>query len=200
MPHLALLGDSIFDNGDYVPGQPSLTVQVKEALGNDWQVTCLAVDGDKTLDVIKQLEAMPEAVTHIALSCGGNDALEDMPALLRRVDSITDALAHLTILRNVFQHAYLYSLQRVSNLNLPLVCCTIYDQIPSLTPEHRTALALYNEIILRQTARLNIPVIDLRLLCDEPGDFSEASDIEPSVQGGEKISLAIQKWAHSAGS
>ncbi|MDH3716050.1 MAG: SGNH/GDSL hydrolase family protein, partial [Gammaproteobacteria bacterium] len=50
---------------------------------------------------------------------------------------------------------------------------------------------LFNEVILREALRLKIPIIDLRLICTERGDFSELSPIEPSKQGGEKIAAVI---------
>lgn len=37
--------------------------------------------------------------------------------------------------------------------------------------------------------RRGLPLIDLRLVCDEAGDY--ANPIEPSVQGGAKIAAAI---------
>jgi hypothetical protein len=36
-----------------------------------------------------------------------------------------------------------------------------------------------------------VPLLDLRLICDEDSDY--ANPIEPSVQGGEKISAAIRR-------
>lgn len=193
MPHLVLLGDSIFDNGVYVPNQPCVTDQVRKVLGAGWQVTRLAVDGHKTLDVVSQLERLPKSATHLAISVGGNDALEDIPGLQRPVGSITEALVKLTLLREVFQSTYRFMLQEVSTHQLPMVCCTIYDRTPILAPHLRTALALYNEVVTREAARLEIPVIDLRVLCDEPEDYSDQSEIEPSMQGGEKTANGLSR-------
>ncbi|MDH3639394.1 MAG: SGNH/GDSL hydrolase family protein, partial [Gammaproteobacteria bacterium] len=72
-----------------------------------------------------------------------------------------------------------------------VVCCTVYDRIPGLEYEALTALSLFNEVILREALRLKIPIIDLRLICTERGDFSELSPIEPSKQGGDKIAAVI---------
>lgn len=191
MPHLVLLGDSIFDNGVYVPGQPCVTDQISAVLGADWQVTRIAVDGHKTLDVINQLKQLPKRATHLAISVGGNDALEDIPSLQHPVGSITGALEKLTLLRDVFQSTYRFMLQEVSTHQLPMVCCTVYDRIPVLAPHLRTALALYNEVITREAAWLGVPAVDLRVLCDQPEDYSEQSEIEPSVQGGEKIAAGL---------
>ena len=51
----------------------------------------------------------------------------------------------------------------------------------------RTALAPFNDVILREATAHGLSVLDLRLVCDEPGDYSTVSPIEPSAQGGRKI-------------
>ena len=45
--HIVLAGDSIFDNGSYVPGQPDVAQQLRNQLGEDSNVTLLAIDGDE---------------------------------------------------------------------------------------------------------------------------------------------------------
>jgi hypothetical protein len=40
---------------------------------------------------------------------------------------------------------------------------------------------------------LGLPVLDLRLICDEARDYSELSPIEPSEIGGAKIAQAIRR-------
>ena len=74
---------------------------------------------------------------------------------------------------------------------LPLVLATVYDGVPGLDAGLRTALAPFNDVILREAAAHHLPVLDLRLVCDAPGDYSAASPIEPSAQGGGKIAAAI---------
>jgi hypothetical protein len=55
----------------------------------------------------------------------------------------------------------------------------------------KTALALFNEIILQEAFLAHVPIIDLRLTCNEEVDYSEVSPIEPSHAGGQKIAQAI---------
>ena len=50
MKHVVLLGDSIFDNASYVPGQPPVIEQLRSQLPPSWAATLLAVDGDVTED------------------------------------------------------------------------------------------------------------------------------------------------------
>jgi hypothetical protein len=40
-----------------------------------------------------------------------------------------------------------------------------------------------------------LPIIDLRLLCNRPDDYSPLSPIEPSVTGGAKIARVIAEVA-----
>ena len=48
---------------------------------------------------------------------------------------------------------------------------------------------MFNDRITRAAFARDLPVIDLRLICDQDEDY--ANPIEPSVRGGEKIAAAI---------
>ena len=52
-------------------------------------------------------------------------------------------------------------------------------------------MAAFNEVILRNAFRDGLAVIDLRLVCDKPADYSYVSPIEPSDVGGNKIAGRI---------
>lgn len=58
MSHVVLLGDSIFDNGRYVPGGPSVIAHLRKALPDGWRATLLARDGAGTGQLACQLEQM----------------------------------------------------------------------------------------------------------------------------------------------
>ena len=75
MRHVVLLGDSIFDNGTYVPGEDAVIDQLRAELPNDWEATLLARDGDVVADVATQLMELPDSATDLVVSVGGNDAL-----------------------------------------------------------------------------------------------------------------------------
>ena len=77
-------------------------------------------------------------------------------------------------------------------LGLPLTLCTIYEgniPEPDLHRAAATALAVFNEAILRCAFSAGLPVIDLRMLCNTPADY--ANPIEPSATGGDKIARVI---------
>ena len=93
MPHVVLLGDSIFDNGRYTGGGPDVVSQVRQLLGKLSSATLLAVDGSTTEDIASQLERVPGDASHLVLSVGGNDAIMKSDIPHRAAASTTDALA-----------------------------------------------------------------------------------------------------------
>jgi hypothetical protein len=106
MSHAVLLGDSIFDNAAYVSGGPSVSEQLRALLPSDWQVTLLAIDGDVTGGVVRQLQDLPADATHLLVSCGGNDALTQIDMLSERVNSVAEALVRVTEVRESFRRDY----------------------------------------------------------------------------------------------
>jgi hypothetical protein len=191
MGHIILLGDSIFDNGVYVPGQPDVVKQLRGVLPEGWTASLLAVDGAVTRSVPGQLTRIPHDATHLAVSVGGNDALGESHILGSSVRMVGEGVAMLADAQERFARNYADMLKLVLALGLPTALCTIYDTPPS-APNHRiirTALAVFNDVITRAAFGNGLPLIDLRLICNEEGDY--ANPIEPSAQGGEKMARAI---------
>lgn len=189
--HVVLLGDSIFDNKAYVSGGPDVLTQLQETLGPGWKATLLALDGDVISGVLRQLHALPRDTTHVVVSAGGNDALGFADLLQRPARSVTDALDMLAYAQERFAADYEAMAEAVSRTRLPSAVCTIYDT-PASGPGHRTirtALTVFNDCITRAAFARGMSLIDLRLICNEDGDY--ANPIEPSVRGGAKISEAI---------
>lgn len=193
MNHVVLLGDSIFDNATYVPGELPVIEQLRKQLSPSWQATLLAVDGDVIVDVMKQTTQLPGDTSHIVISCGGNDALRYSNILQERVKSVSEALQRLTILKKEFQFNYRIMLKHVLNFSKPMSVCTVYDSVPGIEPQALTALSIFNEVILREAFAVKVPIIDLRLIFTEVTDYSALSPIEPSAVGGEKIVQAISR-------
>ena len=189
--HLVLLGDSIFDNAIYVPGEPAVINHLQNIIPWDWRATLLAHDGDVTTNVAGQFSRLPDSATHLVISVGGNDALGAMAVFSLPATTVHDALFSLAEIRKSFQKEYRAMLQQALSHRLPLVVCTIYDAVPGLSETLQTALAIFNDTITREAAAFNLPVIDLRHVCTEAEDYSAISPIEPSAQGGGKIARAI---------
>ncbi|HEY0522709.1 MAG TPA: SGNH/GDSL hydrolase family protein [Stellaceae bacterium] len=192
MPHVVLLGDSVFDNSAYVVDGPDVVRQVRAHLPAGWQATLRARDGAVTIGVLDQLHRLPPDASHLVVSIGGNDALRHVSILDEDAHSMTDALERLADLRERFELDYRTMLEGVLGHGLPAAVCTIYDGRFS-NPQRRriavTALTVFNDSITREAFRRGLPLIDLRLICDEDADY--ANPIEPSVRGGAKIARTI---------
>lgn len=192
MGHVALLGDSIFDNGSYVPGGPAVIEHLRLHLPEGWQATLLAVDGSVVEDVESQLQWLPEDATHLVLSVGGNNALSYCG--LVRSEAATPfahVLSAMAEIRAAFEQEYRALLRLLLDQGTPLTVCTVYDAVPNLLPAEHAGLCLFNDAILRTAFQHSLPVIDLRLVCTEADDYAQSSPIEPSIHGGRKIARAI---------
>jgi hypothetical protein len=195
MTHVILLGDSIFDNGVYVPGDPDVVRQLQARLPFQAKARLLAVDGAVTRGVLSQLSRLPKDATHIAVSAGGNDALGASYLLHQSVATVGEAVALLEVAQSRFARDYAEMADAVLARGLPTAFCTVYDTPPSSPDQRiiRTALAVFNDIITRAVFSRGATLIDLRLICSEDADY--ANPIEPSAAGGEKIAQAIARFA-----
>jgi hypothetical protein len=191
MPHVVLLGDSIFDNARYVPGGSPVVEQLRSRLPRGWQATLRAVDGAICRSIPRQLQQLPDDTTHLVMSVGGNDALGHSDIINGRGLSGSKLFDHLAGIQAEFRHDCRDALRAVLAAGRPTAVCTVYDAVPGLPAAAVTALSVFNDVILREAFRNHLPVLDLRLICDAARDYSTLSPIEPSEAGGMKIALAI---------
>ena len=197
MQDVFLLGDSIFDNAPYVPKNTEVRAQLQALLGDEHRVVLLARDGDVLADVRAQVARLRKVQTGsgtLVVSCGGNDVLGLVGFMQSNVKSVLEATEMLASWQAEFRFEYRRMLDEVLTLGLPVAISTIYDCVPGLSPGLRTALAVFNDVILREAVARRLPVLDLRVVCDDPADYSAASPIEPSQQGGAKIAGIIAIW------
>lgn len=190
--HVILLGDSIFDNGLYVPGGPSVTEHVRRLLPREYQVTRLALDGATVSSVFRQLERIPSDATQLVLSAGGNDALWMAGNIFAEAASdIRESLARLGSVMQEFSAEYHRLICELREFGLPLTVCTIYDAVPGLDAAETAGLCIFNDVITRTAFMFGLTLVDLRSICREAADYAEISPIEPSACGGGKIARAI---------
>lgn len=192
MSHVVLLGDSIFDNAAYVDSGPAVIAQLRERLPHGWQATLLAVDGSVIGNVLYQLDRLPTDATHLIVSIGGNDALGQSGLLGDPAQSVAEVLQRLAVIADEFERDYRRALELILRRNLATALCTIYYPAfpdPLMQRLAVTGLTVFNDTIIRAAFGAGLPLLDLRLICNELTDY--ANPIEPSVAGGAKITKAI---------
>lgn len=199
MPHIVLLGDSIFDNAAYTAGGPDVATQLRALLPAGWTAALAAVDGSCADDVAAQVSSGCTNATHLVLSVGGNDALMASGLLDEPVYSSADALRLIGASVREFEARYRAAVAACLARGLSLTVCTIYHG-NFADPDYRdrvvVALTAFNDAIVRTACTHGLDVIDLRAVCDQPQDY--ANPIEPSSIGGAKIARAVARVASGA--
>lgn len=192
--HICLMGDSIFDNDGYVPGEPGVIEQLRRSLPQKWSASKVAVDGDRIAHIAEQLENVPTHTTHIFVSIGGND-LRTFGHLLREVAQGARLEQLIASPLAEFEASYGAMLDKLLQSGLPVTACTIYTAIPFAEPEMRNhapdAINAFNARILQMAQARSVPILRLDKICTVKEDFAEISPIEPSSQGGQKIVDAL---------
>ena len=151
MEHIALLGDSIFDNASYTKGQPDVVTHLRALLPVGASASLLAVDGSTTADLAGQLDDIAADVTRTVVSIGGNDALLNADILDLPVASTREALLLFGERAARFEQSYRGALaalvKRVPNTTV----CTVYNgNLPDeQAASARVALMMFNDAILR---------------------------------------------------
>lgn len=192
MNHIVLIGDSIFDNAAYVQGGPDVITHLRQQIPAGWRASLRAVDGSVVGDVRRQTLDLPDDTTHLVVSIGGNDALMNADLLQQSASSFPEVLSRLADVAAAFELQYREMLEGVLSLKQPTAVCTIYYPRmpePLIQKIAVSALTVFNDVIIKQAFLAGVPLIDLRLVCDEDSDY--ANEIEPSEVGGGKIANAI---------
>ena len=193
MQRLALVGDSILDNHQYVAPDPDTTAHLRAALGAGWTVELLARDGSTMRDLEHQLAGLTAKADVGILNIGGNDSVDHIGLLDPRVASSAEILDQLLAIAEAFAESYRIALGIVRQSVNRLVVCTIYEP-PLIDPETarlaRVPLSLLNDRIVREALRAGVDVLDLRTVCTSDADF--VKEIEPSPTGAKKIADAIR--------
>jgi lysophospholipase L1-like esterase len=192
MQTLALVGDSILDNGPYTRPEPDTADHLRRALGRDWTIVLAARDGSTMADLAFQLRDVPAPTDLLVLSIGGNDATDHIGLLDPKPTTTLELLATLQDLADDFGRKYRSAVAALKPLARRLAVCTIYEP-PLIDPETarvaRVPLTLLNDRIIREASQASCDVLDLRAVCTDSRDF--VKEIEPSPAGAAKIAAAI---------
>ena len=197
--YVSLLGDSIIDNKVYVgQGELSVTEHLKHNSSSNF--TMIAVDGDTTEDVLdNQLDNLKEPVSHIVLSIGGNDLLQNLHLLQDETSGMKFALEKSSELIGEIQENYTKILEHLSQYDAKVLLCTVYEgdlKSDVLLAEYDKAgqamLKMHNDTVYYLASKFDVDVLELRNIFTNKEDY--ANPIEPSHIGGEKLAKAIIQW------
>lgn len=126
--HICLMGDSIFDNDEYIPGEPGVIEQMRRSIPKTWSAFKVAVDGDCIEHIPNQLQKVPTHTTDIVVSIGGNDLMKFRHLLTKVAEGAKIEELIASPLAD-FEVAYGWMLDTISERDLRVSACTIYTAI-----------------------------------------------------------------------
>ena len=177
--HLTLLGDALqnIDLGDGTR-ESALVPQPR----NPWKLT--------VLEVAEQgpLRAIPRDATHVGIALDGGWTIEASGLLKGGAKSIEGALETLAAAADEFESVFTRLIDIALETGLPTIICTLVPARhldPSRQQVAATALAIFNDRILRKAFAARLSIVELRLVCDEDSDY--ASETLLSRTGVRKV-------------
>ena len=167
--HLVLLGDAL-ENLE-LGLDPAEDVLVPKPR-NPWKLTVL-----EPSQVLERgwARAIPIDATHVGICVDGGWALESSGLLRSDARSVGEALETLAGAADKFEEIFTSLVAAALEAGLPTVVCTLVPsrhEDPSRQRAAATALAIFNDRILRQAVAANLSVVDLRFVCDEETDYA----------------------------
>ena len=201
--YVSLLGDSIIDNKVYVgEGELSVTEHLQHKSSSNFSM--IAVDGDTTEEVLdNQLDILKNPVSHIVLSIGGNDLLQNLHLLQDETSGMKFALEKSSELIGEIQENYTKILEHLSQYDAKVLLCTVYEgdlESDVLLAEYDKAgqamLKMHNDSVYYLASKFDVDVLELRNIFTNKVDY--ANPIEPSHIGGEKLAKSIIQWMENS--
>ena len=180
--HLVLLGDAL-QNIDLGEGQAESTLVPRPR--NPWKLTVLQAP-----EVLRKsrVRAIPAEASHIGICIDGGWAIETSGLLQGGAESVRDALDSLASAADEFENIFVRLIAAATETSLPTIVCTLVPARyvePSQGRVAATALAIFNDLILRRAFAARLSIVELRLVCDEDSDY--ASETLLSHAGVRKV-------------
>jgi hypothetical protein len=135
-----------------------------------------------------RVRVIPAEVTHIGICVDGGWAIETSGLLQGSARTIREALDGLARAADEFENMFVRLIAAATETSVPTIVCTLVPARyvePSQERVAATALAIFNDRILRRTIAAHLSIVELRLICDEDNDY--ASETLLSHAGVRKV-------------
>ena len=202
MNKVVLFGDSIIDNKTYVSHGEFSVLEHLENISN-YEYIQVAYDGHTTFDVQNKQLHLSTIVkpSHIVLSVGGNDLLQNLSYLSKGpVSNVNEAVSGIQ--QHIFEpleQRFETIIEELSSQRANLLICTVYegdlgrtDEFKDVLDSSKIMVSSFNDIVYKTAKKYNADVLELREIFITSDDY--ANPIEPSHTGGEKLAKSIVEW------
>ena len=202
MNRVVLFGDSIIDNKTYVSHGEFSVLEHLENISN-YEYIQVAYDGHTTFDVQNKQLHLSTIVkpSHIVLSVGGNDLLQNLSYLSNGpMSNVNEAITGIQ--QHIFEpleQRFETIIEELSSQRANLLICTVYegdlgrtDEFKDVLDSSKIMVSSFNDIVYKTAKKYNADVLELREIFISSDDY--ANPIEPSHIGGEKLAKSIVEW------
>lgn len=185
--HMVLLGDAL-QNIDLGSGEVESVLVPRPR--NPWKMTVL-----QSLQTLRRghVREIPEDATHVVISIEGAWAIEASGLLQSGTHTISEALETLATAADEFEVILSGMIAAAQETGLPTLVCTLVPARYANPAQHRifsTALAIFNDRIMRRAVAASLSIVELRLVCDEDADYASATLL--SRAGARKVANVVR--------
>ena len=189
--HVVLLGDALLDaylTIDKTPGQ--FEEAILPGTRNQWKISVVSV---AEVERAGPGLVLPADATHAMIFIEGNHAIEQSGLLDGQPEACAQTLERLALAADEFERTLARLIHAAQAARLVIMVCTMF--LPRYTDPARqrsacAALALFNDRVTKRAAEARVALIDLRLACNEPGDYDKPTLLSRS--GVQKVANVIR--------
>jgi hypothetical protein len=179
--HVVLLGDALLDAYSSIDKTPG---EFEDALlpGTRDQWTISVVSAAEVERAGPAL-VLPGDATHAIIFIEGNHAIEQSGLLHSRPDAYGQTLEQLSLAADEFEHTIERLIHVAQSARLVIMVCTMFQPNHKDRVRQRTAcaaLAIFNDRVIKRAAEARVSLIDLRLICNEPEDYDNPTQLSQS--------------------
>lgn len=180
-PHVVLLGDAMIDAYSSIDKTPG---KFEDALlpgtRDQWRISVVSV---AEIERAGPAFVLPRDATHAIIFIEGNHAIEQSGLLHSRPDARGQTLEQLSLAADEFERTLARLIHVAQSARLVIMVCTMFapnHKDPARQHTASAALAVFNDRVTKRAAAARVSMIDLRLICNEPGDYDKPTQLSKS--------------------
>ena len=180
--HVVLLGDALLDayrSIDKSPGK--FEDDLLPGTSSQWKISVISA---AEVERAGASLALPSDATHALIFIEGNHAIEQSGLLDRALGAHAQTLEELSLAADEFERTLERLIHVAKAAQLVIMVCTMFvPYYKKNPPRQRTAsaaLAIFNDRVTKRAAAAGASLIDLRLICNEPGDYDTPAQLSKS--------------------
>ncbi|MBK5105270.1 MAG: hypothetical protein JJE42_13560 [Burkholderiales bacterium] len=191
--HVVLLGDALLDAYGSIDKTPG---EFEDALlpgtRDQWKISVVSA---AEIERAGPALVLPGDATHAIIFIEGNHAIEQSGLLHGRHGAQEETLERLSLAADEFERNLERLIHAAKSARLVIMVCTMFQpdyKDPARQRAACAALAVFNDRVTKRAAAASVSLIDLRLICDEPGDYDKPTQLS---KGGLQKAANIIRYA-----